>query len=105
MMEIIKNGEELARCYFADNDLIAIGAMKAIKEAGLAIPGDIAVAGFDNMPASTVIEPPLSTVHVPKQYLGEAAAKRLIELLESPAQPAVKIEIATTLMKRGSTGK
>lgn len=105
MKEIIKNGEELARCYFADNDLIAIGAMKAIKEAGLAVPGDVAVAGFDNMPASTVIEPQLSTIHVPKQYLGEAAAKRLIELLDSPAQPAVKIEIATTLVKRGSTGK
>lgn len=104
MKEVIKNGDELARCYFADNDLIAIGAMKALKDAGFSIPEDIAVAGFDNVPASTVIEPSLSTVHVPKQYLGEAAARRLISLLETPAQPVIKVEIATTLMKRGSTG-
>ena len=66
MKELIKAKEELARCYFADNDLIAIGAVKAIKEAGYRIPEDIAVIGFDNIPFSSVFEPSLSTVNVEK---------------------------------------
>ena len=72
MLEIIKNGEELASCYFADNDLIAVGAIKALKENGYRIPQDIGIVGFDNLPLGSVIEPALTTIHVPKQYMGEA---------------------------------
>lgn len=103
MKEIIEKGEDLAPCYFADNDLIAMGAMKALKEAGYRIPEDIAIAGFDNLPFSKVIEPALTTVNVPKLAMGEMAAARLIELLKTPASIPVKIEIGPTLMKRRST--
>ena len=80
MLELIKNGEELASCYFADNDLIAVGAMKALKESGYRIPQDIGIVGFDNLPLGSVVEPALTTIHVPKQYMGEAAAQKLIDL-------------------------
>lgn len=100
MLELIKGGEELAPCYFADNDLIAIGAMKAFRQSGFSVPGDISLVGFDNMPLCSVIEPALSTIHVPKQYMGEAAADRLISLLKQPGQPPVKTEISTSLVKR-----
>ena len=80
MLEIIKNEEELASCYFADNDLIAVGAIKALKENGYRIPQDIGIVGFDNLPLGSVIEPALTTIHVPKQYMGEAAAQKLIVL-------------------------
>lgn len=103
MKEILKNGEELASCYFADNDLIAIGAIKAFKEAGLHIPEDIAVVGFDDLPTCRIMEPPLSTIHVPKLYMGEMATERLITLLGNPGASSVKVEIGTTLIKRKSS--
>jgi LacI family transcriptional regulator len=102
MLEIIQSKETLAPCYFADNDLIAVGAMKAFRQCDISVPGDISVVGFDNMPVSSVIEPALTTVHVPKQYMGECAVRRLTEIMQNPGQPPVKIEVSTTLMKRQS---
>ena len=103
MKEIIEKGEELAPCYFADNDLIAMGAMKALKEAGYRIPQDIAIAGFDNLPFSKVFEPALTTINVPKLYMGEMAAARLVEMLKAPSSNPVKIEVGTTLVERKSS--
>ena len=76
--------------------------MKALKEYGYAVPGDIAVVGFDNIPLSRIVEPSLTTVHVPKQYMGEMAARRLITLLNEKGTRPVKIEIATQLIERNS---
>lgn len=102
MKAVIKSGDELTRCYFADNDLIAAGAMRALSEAGYRIPEDISVIGFDDMPMCTYITPPLSTVHVPKQYMGEIAVKRLAEIINSTSASHVKIEISTEIIKRKS---
>lgn len=100
MTEILKNGDELAPCYFADNDLIAIGVIKALKQYGYRIPQDVAIVGFDNLPASSIIEPSLTTIHVPKQYMGEIAAQRLIALMTQKGASPVKTELSTTLVKR-----
>lgn len=102
MMELLSEEEVLAECYFADNDLIAAGAIRALQEKGYRIPSDISVIGFDDMPLCTYITPTLTTVHVPKQYMGEIAVKRLSEMIENPKASPVKIEIATSLMKRKS---
>lgn len=103
MMEILEQGEDLARCYFADNDLIAVGAMRALKAKKYRIPEDIAIVGFDNISFSNIVEPSLSTVHVPKQEMGRLAAERMVELLEKKKTIPVKIEIATHLIKRHSS--
>lgn len=68
---------------FAANDSMAIGAMKAIQAAGLKVPDDIAVVGFDDMPAAATIDPPLTTVHHPIERIGFLAAVTLIEKLEA----------------------
>lgn len=102
MMAIVSQKEELAACYFADNDLIAIGAMKALRQAGYRIPEDIAVIGFDNLPMSSYIEPSLTTINVPKHYMGQTAARRLIELLHARQFVPVKMEIQTNLVERRS---
>lgn len=102
MMALLENGEETARCYFADNDLIAGGALKAFRGKGYLIPDDISIIGFDNMPLSTYIEPALTTIHVPKQYMGEMAASRLADIIEAKHPVPVKIEISTNLIKRKS---
>ena len=104
MKEVLKHtfDLQLASCYFADNDLIATGAIRALTEAGYRIPEDIAVIGFDNMPLCTYITPPLTTVHIPKQYMGEIAVKQLVEIINNPRIIPVKIEVATSLKIRKS---
>lgn len=102
MKELLDQGEQPARCYFADNDLIAAGAMKAFKEAGYKVPKDIAVIGFDNMPLCIFVEPTLSTIHVPKQYMGKMVAKRLADILTAKSSEPVKLLISTSLISRKS---
>ena len=63
---------------FARNDFTAIGAMTAIKEAGLSIPKDIAIVGFDDIPMATHTSPPLTTVRQPMRLQGQLAAEMLL---------------------------
>jgi len=102
MMELLEQGEELAPCYFADNDYIAIGAINALQKKGIRIPEDIAIIGFDNIPMASYLEPSLTTINVPKKYMGETAVKRLVEIMNSRVHLPVKIEVSTTLKKRRS---
>ena len=64
--------------FFADNDIIAFGAMSALKEFGIRIPQDVSIVGFDDMPYCEISDPKLTTIHVNKQQLGAAAVKRLV---------------------------
>ena len=68
---------------FAANDTSAVAAMLELKAAGLSIPGDVAVAGFNNEPISQVINPNLTTVDYPAREIGEIAATALIEKLNN----------------------
>ena len=75
---------------FCTNDTIAIGAMKAVLRAGLRIPQDIAIVGFDDSENSRLVEPELTTVHVDKVAMGRIAAERLIAQIEQgPAEKQV----------------
>ncbi len=105
MLEIIDRGDTLARCYFADNDIIAIGAMKALMLRGYKIPDDISFIGFDNISESKIIDPSLTTMDVPRRYIGATAARLLIEQIDSKIVHTSKVEIATRLVKRFSTLK
>ena len=102
MKRILAGGERPANCYFADNDLIALGAITALKEAGYRIPDDVAVVGFDDLPACEYMNPPLSTIMVPKLFMGETAAARVVHLIETPNSQPLKIEVSTRLVKRRS---
>jgi LacI family transcriptional regulator len=66
---------------FASNDLMAIGAMQAIREAGLRVPQDVAVIGFDDIPAARLISPGLTTVSQHQEQIGRRAAHMLLERL------------------------
>lgn len=70
---------------FAANDMMAIGCLRALREAGMAVPGDIALAGFDDIPISRYVSPALSTVRVPIAQLGVAAFNTLLRRLEDAA--------------------
>jgi len=64
---------------FGDTDVLALGAVGAAREAGLDVPGDISVAGFDDIPGLQNFTPPLTTVNVPQDEMGRAAVEMLLE--------------------------
>lgn len=102
ILKLISKKEPLAKSYFADNDLIAAGAIKAFKESGYKIPEDISIIGFDDIPLCSYVEPNLSSVHVPKKYIGKTAMKRLVELITSDKLPPLRIEVETEIIERNS---
>jgi LacI family transcriptional regulator len=87
----------------AYNDLIAVGAMDAIKHAGLDVPGDISVVGFDDINVAAEVNPPLTTIRVPKKTLGIIAARRLVEIVKKKEFTQGKILVPTGLVLRNST--
>ena len=76
---------------FAGSDLIAIGAMRALEENGLDVPGDIAVVGFDNLPAASLTRPPLTTIEQDYNRAGELLVRSLVRQIrnESSAHEAL----------------
>jgi LacI family transcriptional regulator len=68
---------------FAANDLMAMGAMAALREAGLRAPDDIAIVGFDDIPAARLVDPPLTTIAQYPERLGARAAQLLLERLDA----------------------
>lgn len=67
------------------NDVLAAGALAAVRELGLSVPGDVSVTGFDDIDLAKVVEPPLATVHVPHRRMGQLAAKGLLRLCAGEA--------------------
>lgn len=100
MLELLDERTPVAHAYFADNDVIAIGAIKAFKLRGYKIPEDIAIIGFDNISEGRIIEPSLTTMDVPRTYIGQVAARQLISQLTTKTYHASKIEINTKMVKR-----
>jgi LacI family transcriptional regulator len=89
---------------FAANDAMAIGALSALREDGVAVPADIAVAGFDDIPIARYMSPPLSSVHVPIAQLGERAMDLLLGAIAGPDEGAVRrVVLPTTLVIRKSS--
>lgn len=88
---------------FAYNDVSAIGAIWAFKDAGLEVPQDISVVGFDDVPMAVFSNPTLTTVRQPLQTMGRIAARTLIERIEDKAEYVPEIVIEPRLVVRQST--
>lgn len=89
---------------FAANDAMAIGALSALREEGVVVPDEIAVAGFDDIPIARYVAPPLSSVHVPIAQLGERAMELLLGTIADPGNGAARrTVIPTTLVIRKSS--
>jgi LacI family transcriptional regulator len=93
---------EMPSAFFADNDIIAISAIRALREGGFRIPGDISIIGFDDIPASALIDPPLSAMRVPKKTMGTLAVDRLLKRIHHEAEESVRIAVNTALIDRSS---
>ncbi len=74
---------------FVSNDTAAVACMRQLKSAGIKVPQDIAVVGFNNDPISKVIDPNLTTINYPGHEMGEVAAATLVNKLDQPGSPSV----------------
>jgi len=88
---------------FVASDAMALGALRAIREAGLRVPQDIALAGYDDMPFAERTDPPLTTVRQPIHQAGVTAAETLIDLVTDPSSQPRHIILPTQLVVRAST--
>lgn len=89
---------------FAYNDISAIGAMRAFQEAGLRVPDDISVVGFDDVSIASFSIPPLTTVRQPLEKMGRIAAETLLDRIEERAAFVPEIAVEPELISRRSTG-
>ncbi len=90
---------------FVASDVVAMGAILAAKRAGLRIPQDIAIIGFDDIPLAEYFDPPLTTIRLPAFGLGLAAAERVIQLIQNQPLKEKEILMDTELVIRESTGR
>lgn len=88
---------------FCHNDLMALGAVRAIHDLGLRVPQDVAVIGFDDIQLATMATPALSTVHVDKYEIGRKAAERLFNMIDNPSGDFRPIRLTTSLILRETT--
>lgn len=102
MTEILKKRPHLPTAFFADNDMIALGAIKALQECGYRIPEDISVIGFDDLPFCEISSPRLTTIRVSKQEMGEVAVRRMHEMIQNPDGIKLKIGVCTSFVERES---
>ena len=89
----------------AANDLMALGAMREFLSAGLSIPRDVSVVGFDDISFAALAEPPLTTVCLPRGELGRRAVEALTATIEHPERQGVEVHVRTYLVERGSTAR
>jgi len=101
MSEVLAAGAPLPDCVFAVSDIMAVGALARLRAAGLDVPGDIALAGFDDIPTLRDVYPPLTTVRLPLRQLGQMAA-RLVLGGDTPDQPRV-VPVPGEVVLRDST--
>ena len=101
MLKYLEGNPKLPTAFFADNDMIALGAMKALQEKGIRIPEDISIAGFDDLPFSEISSPALTTQRVPNREMGKIAVRRVSEMIEGIDGGAVlKIQVCPKIIYR-----
>ena len=88
----------------AMSDAMAIGAIRAIHDRGLTVPGDISVVGFDDIDLAEATDPPLTTVHQPVRGKGEAAVRLLLAIMDGRDPSPGHRRLETRLVVRSSTG-
>jgi len=89
---------------FCSNDEMAIGAVKAARAHGLAVPGDLSVVGFDDIPFAAAFDPPLTTIQQPRRAMGRVAASLLLDQLENKSGRRRAGALAYKLVVRQSSG-
>ena len=100
MLAHLNTRKELPTAFFADNDLMALGAMRALQERGYRIPEDISIIGFDDLPFAEFSNPRLTTVKVPNAEMGQLAVRRIVDIIEKRDSICVRTEVCTKFVIR-----
>jgi LacI family transcriptional regulator, galactose operon repressor len=101
----IMQQENFPTAIIAANDTVALGIMREAKKVGMKIPEDLSITGFDNIVASSLFDPPLSTVHVFKEDLGARAIKTIVDMIDGIriTNPVVRMDVE--FIERDSTAR
>jgi LacI family transcriptional regulator len=103
MSRFLGKNKKLPSAFFCMNDVMAYGCMKALRDRDIRIPEDVSVIGFDDLPSSSITDPPLTTVRVSAHQIGERALERLSDKINGLAHAnPEKILVAGKLVTRGS---
>lgn len=102
--DAISNPDILPDVFVCANDFVAIDLIRALKKHSIRVPEDVFIVGFDNAPESRIIEPHLTTVHIPGKEMGEIAADLLLARVAHPEAPYRITYVNTTPKYRESTG-
>ncbi len=90
---------------FAGNDAMAVGAYQAIFQKGMKVPDDISIVGYDDIDLSSYMIPPLTTIHQPKDELGQQAVSQLIYRMDNPEAETGVLVLTPELIERQSVKK
>jgi DNA-binding LacI/PurR family transcriptional regulator len=101
MVRLLDRAPEIT-AIFAQNDRMAIGAIHALRERGQAVPEDVAMVGYDDIPGAAFCHPPLTTMRQPMREVGARAAQLLIELIDDPKRDRHEVLLKTELIRRDS---
>lgn len=104
MQQAIK-ANKVPTAFFIENDSMAVGALRALHEAKLRVPEDVSIVGYNDIAISAFLQPPLTTVKVHMEYMGETAVELLADRLASKREIAKKIVLPTKLQERESSIK
>lgn len=102
MKQWLENNELKSTAFVSDNDFIALGAIRALREQGITLGKDVSVVGFDDLPFTSINEPPLSSVRVFNDVLGSTVFARMVEVIRNPGKPFSHIRVGTELKERES---
>lgn len=100
---IADHPDDLPTFLFAENDAIAIGALRALQDAKIAVPDQISIIGFNDSKVAKYVYPPLSTVRVDTRAMGNTGVSLLLDRIRYPRKVAKKVSLSTELIKRAST--
>jgi len=105
MLKYLEQNPSLPTAFFADNDMIALGAMKALQEKGYHIPNDISIIGFDDLPFCEISSPRLTSLRVPKQEMGRLAVQKIIDMIKGNDGIRTKTQVCTEFIERDSVNR
>jgi DNA-binding LacI/PurR family transcriptional regulator len=104
LFQYAQDNKDFPTAFFADNDILAIGAMRAFRKAGIRIPNDLSIVGMDDLMLASISEPLLTTLKIHKKTMGKMAVSRLLDKIFQGDRTVLKILVDVELVVRKSTG-
>lgn len=105
LVSFVRQIQNLPDVFICANDFVAIDLIRALKKCNISIPKDVLIAGFDNSAESQIIEPHLTTIHIPSSAMGYIAADLLTSRISDPGIPYRTVHVRTIIKYRESTGE